>query len=268
MLEVFNKLLKKFKLIENLSFILFFIASILYITISYYFFLLNINNSDYFSKNLNYVSLIAQNLEKKFKEKNLEIKFENQTFSTNIPEPIILETLDTKITEKKNLLYISKSAEDKDLKEKNTLMIMNSRDLKIDLGTEPIIYPLETMEGIKRVINGEELSKFNQQFYLGSQLFNSIGLNFILIFKSFEIIFLLFISNFILIYFVYAILYLSGYKNIDAKAYKSKSLIAISIYIVLKAPFSVYLFEPSLLSTLLILAVLISINEKSKLEKN
>jgi len=261
-----EKMIKNITKFENLAALIFFACAGIYIYSSYYFFL--INKNDYFKQNLDLVSKIGQNLEKNFKEKNLELKFENNTFTTNTPEPIFLENFESSVSTKKNLLYISKNAEDKDFEEKDTFMILGPKDLRIMFGNEPLIYPIESIQQLKTVINLDELSKFNKEFYSSSVLFNNFGFNIILVFKSIEIVFLLFIGNFVLNYISYGILYISGYKDTNSLNLRPKSLIALGIYLIIKNLINVYLFEISFLSVLMVLAVFIAISEKTKLEKN
>lgn len=246
----------------------FTISAVTFIFLTYIFFLTDPKKNDFFNTRLKYITYVLKNLERNFIEEDLVIKFENSTYTTNKEEPILLENFDTRISNKKNLIYISKSAEDKDFKEKESLAIMNSKEFKIDVQPQTLIYPIESIQGISNQIDKSNISEFNKLFYPGSDRYNSAGLSIILIVKSIEILFYIVIANLILPSLVYLVLLISGYKNLNSTNFKDNSLAVIGIFLALKPAINTYLFEPSFISLLLIMTVITSILEKNSLEKN
>ena len=267
-MNIAKKFLTKINQKEFKIKLFFGIASIIYLIFSYWFFLRNFNGKNFFSQNFVYITYFAKNLERNFQEKGLEIKFENGTYLINKEEPVILENYDKRISLKKNLVYIAKDSTDKDFEEKDTLIIINSKELKIKFDQEPIPYPLETIQNVKNHINLQEIQKFNQDFQVGSELYNLVVLRFILILRVIEIFFLLFISNYVIKFIVYGILYLSGYKSLNPQNYQTSTMFFTAIYLIIKEPFSTFLFSPSFIAVVLFISIFSSIYEKSNLEKN
>ena len=264
-----NILKKLTEFINKEKLIIYFgIGSIIYIFSTYIIFLNNFRNQDFFYQNLNFISLVFKNLEKNFQEKNLEITLKDGTYTSNLSDPIELINYDKTISIKKNLLYVSKEASDKDLQDKDTLMILNNKELKIDILGEPIIYNIDTLQGIRTVYNYQFFKETNENFYPGSEYFNSLGLNLIILFKSFELFIYLLVVNFIIPIIAYLILYLSGYQKIDYKNFKSNSFIVFSIFLALKIPLTEFVYNLPIFSSILILPVIVSILEKTRLEKN
>lgn len=264
-MNILNKL-KEFLIKEKLI-IYFVMGSIIYIASTYVLFLNNFRNQDFFHQNLNFISLIFKNLEKNFQEKNLEIILKDSTYSSNLSDPIELINLDKNITKKKNILYISKDASDKDLQEKDSLMILNNKELKIDILGEPIVYPIETLQGFQSTLNYQFFKEINEKYYPGSEYFNNLGLNLIVLFKSFELVAYLIVANFLLPIISFLILYLSGYQKLNYKDYKASSIIVFSVFLAIKIPVTEFVYNLPILSSILVLGVIVSFIEKKKLEK-
>lgn len=248
--------------------IIFFIGGILYFVISYLFFIYNVNINEFLNSSFRYTTYLFKNLEKNFEENNLILKFENNTFSINKDVPLLLKNYDQRLTNRENLVYIAQNAEEKDFKEKNAFMILNSKELKVDYPEGVIIYPIESLQQIKSEINAIDFKNLNQQFYEGSEAYNTTAFNLILILKSLEIFLFLLIGSFLVPFLIYGVLYISGYKDILSERYKDTSLIVIGVYLVTKPILSNFLFEPSFISVILIITTIGSIIEKNKLEKN
>ncbi len=248
--------------------VLFFLSSFFYILLTYIFFIYNIGGNDFFYKNLTFLSDLTKELETNFNEKNLEIILKDNTFNLNQPEPVLLPLNNKSISSKKNLLYISSTAEDRDFTEKDVLMILNKNELKFYTGNEPIAYPITNIQSIQDKFNKETLSYINSTFFPGSSYFNNLGLNFIAVFKIVEVAIYFLVVLKVIPLMVYGILWLSGYKNTDSKKYIDCSLIIFSIYLIIKLPLNTFIIELPTLSSLLLISVIVSILEKSKIEKN
>lgn len=247
---------------------IFFLGGVIYFVTSYLFFIYNVNSNEFINSSFRYSTYLFKNLEKNFEENNLILKFENNTFSINKEEPLLLKNYDQRLTNRENLVYISQNAEEKDFKEKNAFMILNSKELKVDYPEGVIIYPIQNLKQIRSEINTSDIKNLNQQFYEGSETYNSTAFNLIFIIKSFEIFLYLLIGSFLIPFLTYAILYISGYKDILSEKYKDISLIVIGVFLIIKPIITNFVFEPSFLSIILIITAVASIIEKNKLEKN
>jgi len=245
----------------------FFAAGVFYTLLTYIFFLYDFNKNDYLSERLKYVTYVLKNLERNFNEKNLEIRFQNKEYLINKDEPILLENYDKKISQNKFILYISKNAEDKDFKEKDTFAILNSKEVKVNI-EPPLIYLNENFEALMPLVTKSELKNINEKFYVGSESYNSTALNLIIVLKALELFFLLIIGTLLLPYLVYGVLFFSGYKDVKPEFYKNNSLIGIGVFLILKPFLVTFILEPSFMSVLLLITSFVSIKEKNKLEKN
>lgn len=245
---------------------LFFIIGVsLYVLINYYFFL-NSSGSNFFRDNLNYFHLITSNLVKNFEETGLEVEFKNNTYSINKEEPVFLKNYNPKLGGQENILYISKYATKEDLKGKNSIALLNSKELIISSNSQEIIYPIESIQGFYSKIDINNLKELNNDLTPGSNIFNNIGFNLIMIYNIVEGLFLYVIALFILPILVFGILYLSGYSKTDKKEFVKNSIIVMGVFIGIKTPLFNEISEPSFLSIILILSVIVSVLEKRKLD--
>jgi len=265
----FKEKIKQFFLRKDVQAkLIFFFSGFIFIALTYIFFLYDFKGNEFFNSRFRNITYISKNLERNFKEKDLILKFEGKTFSTNKEEEdVLLENFDPRITNNKNLIYISKNAEDKDFKEKDTFAILNSKELKINI-EPPLIYPIENFESISSVVSYNEIKTFNERFFEGSDLYNTAAFNLIMILKSIEVFILLIVASFLIPFLVRGVLYFSGYKNLKTENYRNNSIIAFGLFLIIKPILIEFLFEPSFISVLLIITVLVSIQEKNKIEKN
>lgn len=90
----------------------------------------------------NEATSIASYIVKNIEEKNITLKVTKDTIEPN-PSEIIFESKDFPINfGKQNLLYVSKEADYADFNEKDTLAILNSKELVINLNNEFQKYPI------------------------------------------------------------------------------------------------------------------------------
>lgn len=193
----------------------------------------------YFPRELNEYHNIANFIVNEFKEKNLELKITkngleiNKDFyyveSKNFPVQLNFD----------NIIYISKNANYADFKEKNTLAILNDKELVLNLNNEYQNLPVETLLGSQNeiLLNSETVNSFINSNYLDNNqirnyLFISFGLDrLVSYFTQF------FWSYFILGFALFYLFKFSGF-GLESVLTRSASLIFYSIFLIIEPIFS------------------------------
>jgi hypothetical protein len=215
------------------SFIVFLICillNLILISSIYYF--------QNYPKELNEYLKISDFVISKFEEKNIELTIKSDQIILGENEYFIeSEGFPVELT-KRNLIYISTEANYADFKEKDTIAILNNKELVLNLNNEFQNLPLEsiTPQNQEIILNKDSVRNFINQNYLENNQISYLMFGGFLL-DRFLNYFIIFIWGYLIVgYLAFYILKFSGYpteKNIS-QAY---ALIFASLYLLIQPIF-------------------------------
>jgi hypothetical protein len=193
----------------------------------------------YFPRELNEYHNIAKFIIKEFEDKNLELKITKNGIEIN-QDPYFMESKNFPVSlNLNNIIYISKNANYADFKDKNTLAILNDKELVLNLNNEYQNLPVETILGSQNeiLLNSDTVSSFINSNYLeNSQIRNYLLLSFGLD-RAISYITQFFWSYFVLGYALFYLFKFSGF-GLNIALTKNSSLLFYAIFIIVEPIFS------------------------------
>jgi hypothetical protein len=168
----------------------------------------------YFPKELNEYQKISEFIIKKFEEKNIQVSIKKEGLNLG-QENYLIDTQGFPVEMvNKNLLYIAKNSNYADFKDKDTLAILNDRELVLNLNNEYQNLPLESIAPNNQEIalNKNSVQNFINQNYLeNNQLRNLLFGGFLL--DRFFNVFVVFVWGYLIVgYLSYYLLKFSGFE--------------------------------------------------------
>jgi len=180
-------------------------------------------------------SAVSVFLISKFRENNFEIKIAKNGLFLN-KESILIDSINFPIElNNQNLIYISKNANYADFKDKNTLAILNDKELVLNVNNQYQNLPLEALLGERDefILNTETVSKISSDFLDNNGALNYLYTAFVIE----KMIFYLaqFIWGYLIISFVvFYILKFSGFNVIEKDFLRTLGLIYYSLFLVVE----------------------------------
>jgi hypothetical protein len=206
---------------------------------------------------------------KQFQENKIEIKIDKSGITLGRENYLIPAKEFPIQVNSENLIYISKSSNYADFKEKNTLAILNDKELVLNLNQDYQNIPLESIvrNQPEIIINQAEVEKFSQALFNNNgeiiigYLFTAFGIEKIVFYIA-QFLWGFMIMPFIIFY----VLKFSGYQ-LDKKYLKNYALLYYSVFLLVE-PLLFYLRVPVNFVHIFILGfIIITFGVKRDLEK-
>lgn len=265
--EFKKKLIESFVNLSKSGKLIFFVLGFLGIIINISLFLYNPFGNNQYREYINKYSQFLDEVNLVFKS-GLEIEFIDGTYKINSEEPKTFINNNKNLSTKTNFLYIKKDASYEDFKTKDTLLILNEKEIALDLEPEPLVYPLESfrqnnMETIK--LNENVVSSYIKNFKDNGQAEN-IGINIITVFNTFEIFFYYLLAVFVTTNLASLILNFTGYQILNKTDLIKYSLYLFGSYFAIKSLMENLISLPGILNLTILITVIVSILVKRKIE--
>lgn len=186
-------------------------------------------------------SEVSKFLINKFKENSYEIKITKNELVLN-KESILIDSDNFPIElNNQNLIYISKTANYADFKDKNSLAILNDKELVLNINNEFQNLPLEALLGGREdfTLNTDTVSKISSDFLDNNGAKNYLYTAFII--EKFLFYLAQFLWGYLILSFVvFYILKFSGYTSIEKDSLKILGVFYYSLFLLIE-PLFVYL---------------------------
>lgn len=222
----------------------------------------------YFPKEITEYQKISEFVIKKFEEKNIQISIKKDGINLGT-ESYLIESQSFPVEMKnKHLIYIAKNSNYADFKDKDTLAILNNKELVLNLNNEYQNLPLEALApGDQEIIlNKDSVQNFINTNYLeNNQLRNLLYGGFLL--DRFFNIFIVFVWGYLIVgYLSFYLLKFSGFE-FPRQICQGLSVLFSAIYLFMQPIFYYLGTQLNLIYVFLIGFILITLYLKKEADK-
>lgn len=253
------------KKLTTIKSVLIFLVAVLF-NVGINFFLFNLN---FIPEILSEYQKISEFVVTQFKEKNIEVKLEKSGISLN-QESFLIEAKNFPIqVTTENLIFISKTANYADFKDKNTLAILNDKELVLNLSNEYQNLPLESLLRNQNEIflNLDSIQKIQQTLFNNSgelvknYLYTAFGVEKVIFY------FAQFVWGFVIMPFVvFYILKFSGYSS-EKNMIKNFGLVYYSLFLLIEPALFNFRVPVNFVHVFILGFILVTILLKKDLDK-
>ena len=222
----------------------------------------------YFPVEINEYQKIANFIFQKFEDNNIQITIKNDGLSLGSEYYLISSDGFPVELKSANILYIKKDANYADFKEKDTISILNDKELVISLNNEfqniPLSSLLQNREEL--YLNPQNVREYINKNYLENNQLRNLLIGSFLFERIFNYLIIFLWAYLIMGYLIYFVFKFSGY-ILDKKLSQSLSLLFFSIFVLMQPVFYYFNRQVNLIYIFLIGFLVTSFYLKSKLQK-